>query len=1049
MSTPKSRPYDPVTVIQAGARKQAEKADRAATRDAFTTFLVVFAFLHFIGHLALTRSGVQGYFRHLIDVLVMFRDYPVTAGIVVVNLFALAYGIHQWRHRYDEKERVLPPYPPIPDLRHCNDIYIGSGYTTDGKQPGDIVKPGEVLLEPHVVFNEKGLVGNLHVKGGIGSGKTSTMIYPFLDQAIMKYPKPLAPERFKVGVSGRITSDTPEVDRSEEDPFDRALWNPYVGMKLPEAQARYEELCAEHDEKKWGMLVFDPKKDITKFVLQSAKAAGRENDVIILRPDAEWTYNPLATTSKELVLAETFMDGIEAVTGQTMQGYYRQTGSEWLANALSILRTVEPARTTFETLLTMARREDMRSQWVNQAITKMRDCQRDEERHRRLGRIYRGPRVNPAAIEFFRHWDEVDADPTQKRAVTSGIKAQAKFFVDEELRPWLCPAMPPTFKGFHEMIDKGQIVVFQMSLADYKTVSRVLGILLLMDAQSAALSRLDPESPINKERVIVHCIDEVASYLNGETKKFISLNRQARVINLFAHQSQGQLLTDTDKGFEVSFNDNLRSKISYSAPNAIAASKESQLFGRRYLTKERYSEGSTLRGAVHEDGGDTIRAGGGEMRSATVSMEEVERSWFDGQDFMSMETGECIVSEFDGNTTKDPRKILAPSLWDTPRGRRIMALPVRVQTRRPHPVVHIGSSEAGSVHLDTGLGNTGYTFVETLLDRTGEPRGMKFVTEAGTMILPLELMRTEPEIYDAVGKQLGDAHGVVVLTDGLRSATLLKKECSVRFERVLPLPEALAETGEHSARPLIERFGIDAASVHSFRDLVRKVTGEEVPYADVGSWEYHTADGNQRTVDIEEASRALIALYIRLGEILHELGDDAVEDLYDLMLTDLDNRLTAAAATAVPTDDEDTDPSPQSPAPRSEASEVVTGESKPRGGDTPKNSTTTSRRRRMTDPSTPPLFDLDELNDALKPSPFDDSTTGGPGRSAPDPNDPHTGGETGRGDAGPDRERPLPPADLQDQHPDAPEDLGQGYADDPQWPAEDYDPTDDDYLPEE
>jgi hypothetical protein len=1050
MPVPKPKPHDPVTVISASAKKEAEKADWRATKDAFITLLILLVLIHAIGHLVIAREGMLGYFRHIVDLGSLFVDTPALAVPAIAAFACLYWGIHFWRHRHDQVAIKLPPFSQVPDLRFEDGLYLGSGYTSDGKQPGDILEPGETLLdEQHVILTEKGLFGNIHIKGAIGSGKTTTCIEPVMDQGMMKYPKPMPPSHFELGSDGRFRSL--KIPRGADiDPFDLQYWNPYEGLTAPEARERFAELLDLHERRKWAMLIFDAKGDLTKKGLQMAKATGREDDCIVLCPGSEWTLNPLAVDASPLVMAETFMDGIEAVTGRLMHEHFRQVGSEWLANALSVLKAVNPAEVNFKTVLRMARDESIRSRYVNEAIARGREFRDDEARARRLGRTYGGPRIDPAATQFFTDFDDPDNDPAAKKAVVSGIKAQARLFVEESLAPFLCPDMPPTFGGFAEMIDRGRIVFFRMPIADYGTVGRIIGILLLADAQRAALSRLDPNNPINKERILLIGLDEVQNFLNKETKNFISMSRQARVLNMFAHQSQGQLIQEGDRGFETSFNDNLRTKISYSAPHAEAGTRESRIFGTRKIMKERYSEGTSFQGVAREEGGAHIKPKGGESKSATVSMAEEHESWFSAEDFVqNLRTGQAVVSVFDGERTLPPRKIVAPAFYASARGRHVESISVEIVLRAPHPAMFLTGEKGDMDYLGTALSNTGYVLAETLLDREGEAAALKFVSEAGTAILPLSVVDSNPDAYDMIGQRLSTNHCVVIPIDGLLTAAILTGECGVRFERVLPLPEGLNHPIGEDGATLRSRLGLPEVS--SFPALFSEVAGKPLGYNREGGWEYHDMTNPIRRRQVIETSRLMLGTYVHIGDALMAIPEADVENLFDAMREQLEMRLQSL--------DEAPEPPPKRAAAETPAEpdstpqqEKVTRTGKPsskpvRKKAAKKTAPAPARPRKARSPGVPPLFDLESLNDLLAPSPFDDTTDDPRTEPLEDAGDPPEPGDLRGDDTGPDDVFPgeesypddqddfYPPVDGTDEFFD---DLGPDLEDD----ASDEDPSD-------
>lgn len=876
------RSTPPPTPVKATSEKIAKKLERARVVAMYRTLLAVLAGVHFVAAVVLTGRGLLGYLETWKNLFVFLLDKPYLAPIIPIALLVLFKGVEMWRDG-EPNEIVLPPFPPKPDLRFSNSILIGSAWTRKGKQPGEIFHRDEdddELFDAdsvHVVLNEKGLFGNIQVTGGVGSGKTSTLIQPFIWQGISKYPKPPKPEEFELGPDGRYpagTSGRREPTRKRLKRFLAGLpapvieetpelnWEPYAGMTPEEAQAEYERLLDLHKRLKWGMFIMDPKGDLTEFVLRTAALAGRSDDVIVLRPDGESTYNPLTINANPGVQAELVMDGIEAVSGQPIQQYWRGTMAEWLENALALLRVVDPTRMTFKSVLRLARNESLRTHMVSEAEEIMRRAQEEEERLRRLGREYTGIRVDPAAIEFFRDWDDEEADPQLKRAVVSGIKTQSKFFVNSELAPFLCPEMPPTFNGFDAMIDQGQIVVLRMPLDMYGPVARVLGILVMADAQQAARARINRQD-INQDRVVAFCVDEISAYLNQSTKDFIAMNRQSRVCFLAAHQTQGQLVRRGDPGFQDSFKDNLRTKICFSTPNADAARKDASVMGSRQVYKQSITESTSFQRVERIDA-EVIAPVSPEGASMSVRMDEVERLWFAPEEFMKLKTGECIIAEFDGETTRPPRKVKAQAFYQTPLQALADRMEIDHRIRPPHPIVRIGTKPRDREYLGSALVQTGYVIIEPLANAQQELEGFKFVTDVGTVIASTAMI---DELEHAVEERLTDQQILVLFTDFNTCASYFAGELGFQFERVLSLLDAYRATE-------------GGTQANTFAELYAEQAGELPPYQLEGSWEYHLSP-EEHYREILHASRRTIDIFTGLGDRLAAIGDDQLEEMYD------------------------------------------------------------------------------------------------------------------------------------------------------------------------
>jgi hypothetical protein len=877
-----SQPDIPVKVT---AEKNAKKLDREHTRALFRSVLVGILFGHFVLTLLVVRRGVIGYLEVWANILAYMLAQPATVLLLAAALAGLYYGLDLWKHP-DPDQLVLPEYPEVEDLRFQNSLHIGSGWTRGGKQPGDLYEPGEddeLMEEPHLIVREKGLFGNMSVTGGVGSGKTSTFIYPVLTQAIEKFPRPPHPDDFTLGPDGRYPEAPAEASGTIKGVLSRMAsaaapvltaetgraWIPYAGMTREEALAEHDRLWKEHREKKWGIFLIDAKGDITEMVQRMAALAGREDDVIVLRPPGEHTYNPLLVNADPLVQSEMVLDGIEAVQGSGIQSYWRGVMGEWLANALALLRIVDPTRITFRSILRMARNETLRSSMVSEAQAIMRQAQEDEERLRRLGKEYQGVKVDPSVVDFWRDWDDDEASGQQKRDVVSSVKSQSKYFVTDNMAPFLCPELPPTFPGFDEMIDRGMIVCLQMPLAEYEKVAKVLGILMLADAQQAARARIN-RPWINQERVLLYAVDEISAYLNPITRDFLAMARQSRVCFVAAHQSQGQLIRGNDRSFEQGFNDNLRSRFAFNAPNAEAAKRQTFLYGARNVIKESWSESQAFAQVQHEAGTETLKPKGGESQGAVVRYDEVERNWFDADDFMTLRTGECIAMQFDGETTLAPRKINCPAWYKSLRFQDAMKMEIPPLNRRPHPVLRVTGTESSrdKEYITSALRQTGYCMIEPLADLAGDLAGFKFITDVGTLIVGCDVLEAH---RDELSDALTEPQILVAFTDLRVCAQFFGGVLGFVFERVVGL------TGVY------RRLFPSARATTWHQIMSAEASG--LSYEVRGSYEYHVEAldairlRNQKA--LLEDSRRCVDVFLKLGDALHGLGDTALEDLYE------------------------------------------------------------------------------------------------------------------------------------------------------------------------
>lgn len=149
-----------------------------------------------------------------------------------------------------EEEIDKEDLPPYPYTREGFAVVVGELQARDGKRV-----PNKVLPELHprwLILPEKALVTGIFVTGGIGSGKTASAAYPFMRQMV-------GHERPVKVIDRPATPDRPEVSHTE----------------------KY----------KWSGLLLDEKGDFFHTARGYAQEWGREEDMVLIRPDGPWKWN--------------------------------------------------------------------------------------------------------------------------------------------------------------------------------------------------------------------------------------------------------------------------------------------------------------------------------------------------------------------------------------------------------------------------------------------------------------------------------------------------------------------------------------------------------------------------------------------------------------------------------------------------------------------------------------------------------------------------------------------------------------------------------------
>ena len=205
-------------------------------------------------------------------------------------LCAVPYATCAWWLCFRRRTFVIQPLPDFLSaavaLQDSNDFLLGrtgSDWKTGGGDPAWFIVP------------ESGMFANLYCLGGIGSGKTHTVVKPLLEQALFKWP-------------GNRTVTV-------------------RGTQVRTADCRV------------GVFLLDAKGNNAEYVLARAKALGREKDVIVIRPGGEWSINPLAEGNPQ-ALALKLVSALTVMTVQEPNSYYLKMQKEFATNAFGILSDV-------------------------------------------------------------------------------------------------------------------------------------------------------------------------------------------------------------------------------------------------------------------------------------------------------------------------------------------------------------------------------------------------------------------------------------------------------------------------------------------------------------------------------------------------------------------------------------------------------------------------------------------------------------------------------------------------------------------------------------
>jgi hypothetical protein len=494
-------------------------------------------------------------------------ENELPAGLAFLSV-TLIYAALAWASCLRRRRYVAAALPSFKEaalaLRDTNDFLLG--------RTGSEWKSGRGDARWYVL-PEQAMFANLYCLGGIGSGKTSAVAKPLLEQALFKFPR----------------------------------------------DAR----------RKVGIFLLDAKGNNADHVLERAAKAGREKDVIILRPGGAWTCNPLAE-GNPTALANKLVAGLESMTDQESNTYYRKMQREFAENAFQVLADVlGPGRFTFMDVYDFICDDKVQKKYLAAAA----------------------PKNSVSSRWFANQWAKEDS--REQMMLTKGFRADLSSFVRDEIAPTFCVASP-NFPGWTRLIEEGLIVVFSMSLDEYGDFARAMGIFMLMDFQSSMLVRSTTKfrrAGGNVERLVFCFVDEVWAYMNPKLAEFTSVSREARCCTLALHQSLAQV----PPRYRDVLTGNLRTPIILSVNDMLTLQTFSGLFGTHKVERQSRSEASSYSGVERQLLSDGLLGrAGGESKSVSISHTSVDEPRFSTDDILRLPKSTAVVQMFDGDNTVHP-----------------------------------------------------------------------------------------------------------------------------------------------------------------------------------------------------------------------------------------------------------------------------------------------------------------------------------------------------------------------------------------------------------
>lgn len=325
----------------------------------------------------------------------------------------------------------------------------------------------------NVYIADKSLYKNILVTGSIGSGKTSSCMYPFTRQLI--------------------------------------------------------SFEASDFKKKLGFLILDVKGNYYSKVLSFAQEAHRLKDVIVIEVGGFYKYNPLDKPHiPSYVLANRLKTILLLFSPNNSESYWIDKSEQVLECLIDFCRIYNDNYVSFQELHLLITDRDYylekckmaRDVFISNGLSK-KECYLLHHSLSFLNNDFYSlddRTFNLIKSEITRITDLFVSDYDVNRTFCPS-KSEINF------------------RGFKDVLNKGKIVVLNMNIARFKNLSKVIAAYLKLDFQTDVLASLSAKNLNKFERTTCFISDEYQEYVTSSDADFFSQSREAKCINIVSTQS--------------------------------------------------------------------------------------------------------------------------------------------------------------------------------------------------------------------------------------------------------------------------------------------------------------------------------------------------------------------------------------------------------------------------------------------------------------------------------------------------------------------------------
>ena len=353
-------------------------------------------------------------------------------------------------------------------------VEVPTGY----KVPSEGLLVGKSLNGENIYISDKSLYKNILVTGSIGSGKTSSCMYPFTRQLISYKANDFA--------------------------------------------------------KKLGFLILDVKGNYFLKVLSFAKEVSRLEDVIVIEVGGFYKYNPLDKPDlPSYILANRLKTILLLFSPNNTESYWIDKAEQILECMIDFCRLYNNNYVSFQEIHNLLSDRNYylkKCKVVREIFLDNKFSDKD---------CYLLNHAISFLENDFYSLDDRNHNLLKSEIIRITDLFVSDYDVNKTFCP---ARSEINFYGFKDVIDSGKIVVLNMNIAKFKNLSKVIAAYLKLDFQTEVLSTLTSEDLNKIERTTCFISDEYQEYVTSSDADFFSQSREAKCINIVSTQSYTSII---------------------------------------------------------------------------------------------------------------------------------------------------------------------------------------------------------------------------------------------------------------------------------------------------------------------------------------------------------------------------------------------------------------------------------------------------------------------------------------------------------------------------